>query len=162
MGKSNSQPSENPLEDLADELSQVLNSDVHNHAKELNATSTDQVQAGQVWMRDSAARTINAHAVHTEESAIGFTRTNTLEANNSALGMVGVKEAHIAESTNSIVLAKTVNLKNCTSVLLVAGRVEGDGKSVLTPITALAIGAGFGIAVYLLKYIFPKKGKSAA
>ena len=157
MHEHNKQPGQNPLEDLADELSQALG----DNQRELEETSAAQVQAGQVRMRDSAARTINAHALHSEDSALGFIRANMVEVSKSALGITVAQEAHLDESTNTVIIAKTANVKNSTSVLLIAGRIEGDVKSILTPVSALAIGAGIGVMVYLLKNIFSKIGKSA-
>ena len=51
---------DNPLEAIADELSRALNST----SVDLNEAATDQVEAGQVSMRQSAARAVRANALH--------------------------------------------------------------------------------------------------
>ncbi|MEZ4708033.1 MAG: hypothetical protein R3A44_12545 [Caldilineaceae bacterium] len=158
MHEHNRQPGENPLEDLADELSQVLG----DTPTELDSESTQHVQAGQVWMRNSAARTVDAHAVHSEDSALGVIRANTVDVNKSAAGFIVAQEVHLDESTNTVTIAKTAKVQNSTSVLLIAGRVEGDVKSVLTPMSAFAVGAGLGVMFYLLKSILSKISKSVS
>ncbi|MEZ4658917.1 MAG: hypothetical protein R2911_15230 [Caldilineaceae bacterium] len=156
MHEHNRQPGENPLEDLADELSRVLG----DNQKELNAESAQHVQAGQVWMRNSAARTVDAHAVHSEDSALGLVRANTVDVNKSASGFIVAQDVHLDDSTNTVTIAKTAKVQNSTSVLLIAGRIEGDVKSVLTPWSAFAVGAGIGVVIYLLKNILFKISKS--
>ncbi|MCB0185962.1 MAG: hypothetical protein KDE31_16950, partial [Caldilineaceae bacterium] len=65
---------DNPLEAVADELSRALNST----SVELNETSSDNIEAGQVVMRHSAARSVRANALQMEESAVAVVRTSSL------------------------------------------------------------------------------------
>ena len=156
MHEQNRQPGENPLEDLADELSRTLGET----PKEIDSESAQHVQAGQVWMRNSAARSVSAHAVHSEDSALGLIRANTVDVHKSASGFIAAQDVRLDESTNTVTIAKTAKMQNATSILLIAGRVEGDVKSALTPLSAFAVGAGLGAMFYLLKNILSKIGKS--
>ena len=71
MHEQNRQPGENPLEDLADELSQALGET----PKEIDSESAQHVQAGQVWMRNSAARSVSAPFSSTERTRIPTLRS---------------------------------------------------------------------------------------
>ena len=92
---------DNPLEAIADELSQALNS----KSVEVQETTTNQIEAGQVSMRQSAARTIRANALHMEESAAGFIRATTVDANESAMGGVVARDVTLDSVTTPILIA---------------------------------------------------------
>ena len=50
-----------------------------------------------------------------------------------------------------------VEAREVSSGLLVAGKVEGDVKTLLTPLTALLVGAGFGLVVMFMLSLFGRK-----
>ena len=52
-----------------------------------------------------------------------------------------------------VVLAGQVRGAEIHTVVLVAGRVEGTVHAVLTPLVALAVGAGFGLVVTGLRWL---------
>ncbi len=66
----------NPLEDFAAEMSEGLESTPVN----ITDTNVDSVEGGQVTMRQSAARSVQASALQLEESGAGFARAGTMDA----------------------------------------------------------------------------------
>jgi hypothetical protein len=139
----------NPLDDLADDLSVAgvaKNVDVHN-------ASVDKVQGGRVSMAKSAARLIEASAMDMADSAAVFVRADSLEMRDCATVAVVSKKATLQESNASVMVSASVKAQDSMIGLLVAGRVEGNVKAVLTPLAALAFGAGVGVTMTLLQEI---------
>lgn len=139
--------SENPLEDLAAELSESLPS----QSVEVKNSSVDRVEGGQVKMQQSAARSVQASALHLEESAAGLVRAGSVDANDSAIGVVLAADAKLDDVTTSLVAARQVNGNNIRAFAIFTGELNGDARSVLTPATALAAGAGFALTMLFLR-----------
>lgn len=140
---------ENPLDDWATELSEMLDSAPIN----LNEKTTDSVQGGQVHMQQSSARTIDAHALRMEESAVGFVKAQSVDVDDSIVGMAVASEMSLQNVNSSILAAGDVDATEIRTVALFAQHVNGDVKTVVTPLTAILIGAGFGLAMFVLKRI---------
>jgi hypothetical protein len=158
MGERPEGPSENPLEDLAAELSETLGSapvDVEN-------ASTDDVRGGQVRMSQSAARTVVASALHMDESAAAVVRTSSLDAHDSSLGVVVARTAVLADVNSSLVVAQKLDAKDVRTVFLAGGDIRGEVRSVFTPLSAAALGAGFALAWWLLRSLVGKVGRARA
>jgi hypothetical protein len=139
----------NPLDELANDLSNAVvakNVDVHN-------ASVDKIQGGRVSMAKSAARLIEASAMDMADSAAVIVRADSLEMRDCAAVAVISKKATLQESNASVLVSASVKAEESTIGLLVAGRVEGNVKAVLTPLAALAFGAGVGVTMTLLKEI---------
>jgi hypothetical protein len=139
----------NPLDDLADDLSTstvAKNVDVHN-------ASVDKIQGGRISMTKSAARRIEASALDMSDSAAVMVRADSLEMHDCATVAVVSKKATLQESNTSVVVSSSVKAQDSTIGLLVAGRVEGNVKAVLTPLAALAFGAGVGVTMTLLQVV---------
>jgi len=141
--------SENPLEDYAAEMSEALDS----NPVELNETSAGHVEGGQVWMKNSAARSVQASALHLEESAAAFVSAGSVDAHDSAIGVAVSKEASLVDLNNSIMVAQHVEAQNVRTFALLAGRVDGEVRTVFTPATALAAGAGFAVSLWLVRQL---------
>jgi hypothetical protein len=142
----------NPLEDYAAAASEALDG----APVELNQTTTDSVEGGQVWMKDSAARSVEANAVHLEDSAAGFVHASSVEARESAIGVAVTREARLTDTTNSFIVAQNVEAENVRTIALIAGQVDGEVQTLLTPMTAMAAGAGFALALWLFKQLFTR------
>ncbi len=137
----------NPLDDLADDLSTSYNArnvDIHN-------ASVGEVRGGRISMSKSAARVINANALDADDSAAFLVRADSLEMRDCAVGSVSCRSADLQKTTSSVVVASDVKVSEATIGLLLAGRVEGNVKAVLTPSGALALGAGLGLTLTLLQ-----------
>ncbi|MEX1018421.1 MAG: hypothetical protein WDZ49_02115 [Litorilinea sp.] len=140
---------ENPLDDVAAEASAGL----HGKTVEVTNTSKDRVQGGQVHMKDSAARSVEASALHMEDSAAGSVRGGSLEISESALGLVYGRDVHLKDVNASFVMAQQVQAEQVRTVFLVSGKNEGNIRAMLTPLTAAAFGAGFGIVWFALRTV---------
>lgn len=143
MSERPNQADENPLQSIADKLSQGLS----NQPVEMNEEQTNQVAGGQVFMRSSVARTVQASALHMEESAAGMVRTGSLDARDSVLGPVVARDAMLNDVTTPVVAAASVRAQQVRTFMLIGGKVEGAVTTVLTPLTALLSGAGFALTL---------------
>ncbi len=137
----------NPLEDFAAELSDSL----PGKSVEIKNSSVDLVEGGQVKMQQSAARSVQASALNMEESAAGFVRAGSVDAGDSAIAVVVAADVNLDDVTTSLVAAKRVSARNIRAFAIVAAELDGDAKSVLTPVTALAAGAGFALTLVILR-----------
>lgn len=143
---------DNPLEAVADELSRSLNST----SVDLNETSTGIVEAGQVTMRHSAARSVRANALHMEESAAALVSVQSVDAHESALGAVVARDAVLEDVTTPLIVAQNVRADEVQTFALIAAHVEGNVRALLTPLTAVAMGVGFAATLLLGKALLPK------
>ena len=150
--------SENPLEDLAAALSEGLG----NKPVEFQSASTDEVRGGQVRMTQSAARTVSASALHMDESAAAVVRTGSLDAHDSNVAVAIARQATLSHVNSSLIVAQRVDAKDVRAVFVVGGGIRGDVRSVFTPLSAAALGAGFAIVLRLLQLAVARKGRPGA
>jgi hypothetical protein len=105
---------------------------------EITQTGAQSVDAQTVSITQGGAAQVRAEQVTVSQGGIGLARAGKVELGegSSAFALVA-DEAKVDDG--AIV------------ILLVAGEVSGDVRPVLDLPTALAIGAGFGLAVALLR-----------
>jgi hypothetical protein len=139
--------SRNPLEDFAAELSESL----PGQSVEIKNSSVDQVDGGQVKMHQSFARSLKASALNMEESAAGFARAGSVDVADSAIGFLAAADVSLDDVNASVVAAKRVDAQNVRAFAIFAAELDGDAKSVLTPATALAAGAGFALSLFVIR-----------
>jgi hypothetical protein len=96
---------------------------------------------------------VHASALHLEESAAGFVRAGVIDAHESSIGVAVAQEMKLDQTHPPIVMAGRIQAPNVQTVVLLAGRVEGNVKAVFTPMTALAAGAGFALVFAAIKGI---------
>ena len=147
MSEQSQNPDGNPLDDFADELSGAWKG----APVEMNETTTTRVEGGQVWMKQSAARSVQASALRLEESAAGFVQAGVVDAHESAIGVAIAREMKLDQVNTPLLIAQQVEAKELQTVVLLAGHVHGNVKAILTPLTALAAGAGFAITLFAFK-----------
>ncbi|CAN5681521.1 hypothetical protein BH10CHL1_BH10CHL1_36040 [soil metagenome] len=140
-------PDGNPLDDFADEFSGGWKG----APVEMNESATTRVEGGQVWMKQSAARSVQASALHLEESAAGVIQAGVVDARKSNIGVVIAREVKLERVNTPLLVAATVEAKELQTIALIAGRVQGNVKTVFTPLTALAAGAGFALTLLAFK-----------
>lgn len=155
MDKRPHDPDENPLDRIANELSDGL----QGQPIELNETNTNRVEGGQVWMKQSAARTVQASAVHLENSAAGLVRTGSLDAVDSALGPVITHEARLQDVALPLLVGRHITAKEVRAVGVFAGNIQGEVKTIFTPVTALLAGAGFALTFFGLLQLLSQNRK---
>ena len=144
----------NPLEEAAADLQQDR-VDVQN-------SSARTVQGGHVSMTNSATRSVNAQALNMTNSAASFVRAKSLDMRESGAFIAVSQDATVHDGAVTVLASCEVQAKELRTGLLVASKVEGNVKTILTPLTALAIGAGFGLATLLLRSLSGRKRRSSA
>jgi hypothetical protein len=145
----------NPLHNIADELGATL----EGRAVELGEERVGDVSAGQVLMKSSAARRVQASAAKMEESAAALVSVSSLEVQESALGLVTAREATLRDSAVSLLAGGQVRAEGVRTVVLIGGRVDGEVTTVLTPLTALLAGAGFALTLLGVTQLLGKNRK---
>jgi hypothetical protein len=111
------------------------------------------IEGGQVHLHNSSVGRANARALQLERSAAGVVVAGAVEAHDSATGAVIAREATLQQTSTPLVLAGRVSAETIHAAVLAAGRVDGVVHTALTPLTALAVGAGFGLAVVGLQWL---------
>jgi hypothetical protein len=140
-------PDANPLEEAAADLS----ADLERKHVDVKDSAVSSVQGGHVSMTESAARSVDAQAVNMTDSAAGFVQTKSLDMRDAPIGFAVSKEATIHSGDVGVLVSGRVKAKELCTWLVVAGKVEGDVKTLLSPLSALAMGAGFGLVVMVLR-----------
>ncbi len=98
----------------------------------------------------SAVRTINAASVVTQQSAVQRLTADVVDAENSAFGNVRASTVDLDESAAGFIAADYVKVENSRVFILLAPRVSGNVKAVLTLPAAFALGAGYYFARRLM------------
>ena len=134
------------LEDVASRLSGVL----PGQPVEISQTTVDTVTGGQVRMVDSSARHIEAHALHLESSAAALVKAGSVEVNQGAIALAFTDQATLKETNATLLVARTLKARKVRSLVLIAGRIEGDVQTLLTPAAAFTFGGAFALVFWLL------------
>jgi hypothetical protein len=94
----------------------------------------------------SAVRILNAHSATLERSAVQRLSSEAVNAQNSAMGLVHTSNLEMHESAAGAVFGDYVKAENSSVVLLIAPRVSGNVKAVITLPVAFAFGFGYFFA----------------
>ena len=94
----------------------------------------------------SAVRSLHAANARVDRSAIQRLVAETAELENSAVGFVNAATVEVEESAAGIVAGDYVKIEDSKVFVLLAPRVSGNLKTVITLPVAFAIGAGFFVA----------------
>jgi hypothetical protein len=105
----------------------------------------------------SAVRSLNAHTASLDQSAVQRLAAEAVTANNSALGLVKTSTLEMNESASGAVFGDYVRADNSTIAVLVAPRVSGNVKAVVTLPVAFAFGFGYFFARQLAAKAFRKR-----
>ena len=106
---------------------------------------TDRVNVGR-----SAVRSLNATSAVVQQSAVQRLVADVVDADNSAFGVVHASTIDLDESAAGIVAGDYVKVENSRVFILLAPRVSGNVKAVLTLPAAFALGAGYYFARRLM------------
>jgi hypothetical protein len=139
----------NPLEDFAAEMSEGLGST----PVSVTETNVNSVTGGQVTLRQSAARSVHASALHLDESGAVLARAGTIDVQYGAVGVAVAKQISLQDTTASVVAARQVEADSLRTAIILTTRVNGDVKTVFTPVTALAAGFGFAAGLWALRRV---------
>ena len=101
----------------------------------------------------SAVRSLNASTAHVEQSAVQRLNAETVQAASSAFGVTNAATVEMNESAGGIIAADYAKVENSRVFILLAPRVSGNVKAVLTLPAAFALGAGYYFARRLMMAI---------
>lgn len=113
-----------------------------------NASTED---FGTVHLGRSAVRNISAGTANLEQSAVQRLSADQVYAQNSAIGVNNASTVEIRESAVGIAAGDYIRIEESRVLVLLAPRVSGNVKAVLTVPSAFALGAGFFVARQLAR-----------
>lgn len=143
----------NPLEEAAANLSAEL----EGKSVSVKDSAVDGVQGGHVSMNDSVSRSVQAQALSMSDAAAGFVTTKTLDMRDSAIGFAASEETTVQTGNIGFLASGQIKAKEICSWVVIAGKLEGNVKTTLAPMSALAAGFGFGLALLLARGLFKRK-----
>lgn len=115
----------------------------------LQESGAQKISADRVILRRSGSKTIDATSVELDRSLALVVRGRRAVLNGSRVFLARGDDVSLARSRALVVIAGRVRLDGSHGLVL-AGRVEGDGRPAATPGAAFAFGAGFGAIVALV------------
>lgn len=98
----------------------------------------------------SAVRSIHAASAVVQQSAVQRLTADVVDADNSAFMTVNASTVDLDESAAGVVAGDYVKIENSRVFILLAPRVSGNVKAVLTLPAAFALGAGYYFARRLM------------
>ncbi len=107
---------------------------------------TGDFEADSVSIGRSAVRNLRAGTARLDQSAVQRLRADSLTASSSAIAMANATNVELSESAVGIVAGDYVRIEEGRVFLLLAPRVSGNVRAVLTLPAAFALGAGFFVA----------------
>jgi hypothetical protein len=120
---------------------------------------SDGYRAGHVNVGRSAVRNLNATTATIEQSAVQRLTAETLTAQKSAMGVVNGSTVEITESAAAVVAGDYVKVEESRVFVLLAPRVSGNVKAVLTLPAAFAFGFGYFFARRLARALFSRSSE---
>lgn len=149
---------ENPLHDYATQASHEL----AGRATDVNNSSVERVESGQVSLHESFAHHVQASATYMEAAAAGVVKTGALEARDVSVGVMAANTVHADRLQTGLLAARQVEGNTIRTGLLFAVNVRGDVHSAISPLAGLAIGAGFAVALLVSKVVIALFSRRAA
>ena len=111
----------------------------------ITAVSGDRVEIDQ-----SAVRSVDAERVELRQAAAQHVRGESLEMSDSAMLSVRGADIRMDDCAAGVVLGERVTMRGGNAILVFARHVDGDVKTVVTPVAAFAFGLGAmaGLAIW--------------
>ncbi len=116
-------------------------------------------EPGQVNVGRSAVRSLNATIANVEQSAIQHLTAETVHAQNSAMGVVNGSTVELKNSAAAVIASDYVRIEEGSAFLLLAPRVSGNVRAILTLQAAFAFGAGYYVARRIAGALFGRRGR---
>lgn len=111
------------------------------------------VTGDSVAIDQSAVRSVDAERVELRQAAAQHVRGEMFEAAESAFLSVRAAEVLLDDCAAGAVLGEHVTLRGSTTLLVLARRVDGDARNVMTPLSVFAFGAGIVLALAVLRQL---------
>lgn len=141
---------DNPL----DEYSARASRDLASQNTDVNNASVERVESGQVSLRESFAQHVQASATYMEDAAAGIVKTNSLDARDVSIGVAMANTVQTDTLHAGVLAANQLEGQEVRTGLLFAFHVRGNVHSAVSPLAALAIGAGFATTLVLMRLVF--------
>jgi hypothetical protein len=111
------------------------------------------VRADHVEISQTGAQNVDAQTVSINQGGAAQVRAQEVTVSQGGIALARAEHVDLREGSSAFAMvADEANVEaGATVLLLVAGETSGEVRPLLTPATALAIGAGFGLAVRLLR-----------
>jgi hypothetical protein len=111
------------------------------------------VRADQVEIVQGGANRVDARTVTISQGGAGIVRATEVSVSQGGIGLASAERVSLEEGSSVVaVAAGTANLGEGSNVmLLIARRASGDVRPLLDWRAMLALGAGFGLVVGLLR-----------
>jgi hypothetical protein len=107
----------------------------------LGRTAVGQLNAGTANLERSAVQRLSADQVYAQNSAVGVSNASTIEVRESAVGVAA---------------GDYIRIEDSRVLLLLAPRVNGNVKAVLTVPSAFALGAGIVVGRQLVRALLSR------
>ena len=116
-------------------------------------------EPGEINVGRRAVRSLNATVANVERSAIQRLTAETVYAENSAIGMVNASTVELKDGVAAIIASDYVRIEDGSTFLLIAPRVSGNVRAVVTLQAAFAFGAGYFVARRVAGALFGRSGR---
>ena len=107
----------------------------------------------------SAVRNLSAVTADLEQSAVQRVTAETLKASNSAIGIANASTMDLKDSAIGVAAGDYVKIEDSRVFVLLAPRVSGNVRAVITLPAALAFGAGYFLTRKLVTTLFGRSGR---
>ena len=121
-------------------------------------TFSGELNSERVNVGQSAVRQLNASVAQVDQSAVQRLAADSVTASNSAFGVVHGATVELKESAVGVAAADYIRVEDSSVLFLLAPRVSGNVKALLTPPAAFALGAGFILARTLVSLLRKRGG----
>lgn len=141
----------------------------------MDRSGAESIDAQRVSMTQSGARTISARTAQLDNSGVLAVRSDRAEFNHSSAILAQAQDITFTSSKVGIGAAGTVRVEGDTSIgwlntgvltsqgniragLVMSGTVEagGDIRTIVSPPSAAALGAGFAVALFVLRKVIKR------
>jgi hypothetical protein len=109
------------------------------------------ISGDSVAIDQSAVRSIDAERVELRQAAAQNVRGETFDASDSAFLSVHAAEVQLDDCAAAGVFGEHVTMRDSTALLVIARRIDGDARNVMSPAAAFAFGAGLVVGLAALR-----------
>jgi hypothetical protein len=136
----------------------------------IRLTAADTISGNNVNIRQGASLNLDCESLSTAQSALGFTKTQTLDMNTGIAGGIAAQgpvkmemsasrilfsqqDVTMDQSASVFLAGKNVNVKDSASVFVVGAKINGNIKTVFGPLESILFGAAAGMVISVIMLI---------
>ncbi len=117
------------------------------------ASIVSEVTGDRIELDQSAVRSVDGERVELRQTAAQSVRGESLQVSDSAVGTLRASDVTMDDCVTLGVVGEHVRMRNSGAVLLVARKVEGDVRTVITPAAAFAGILGLTVGIGILRLL---------